>query len=69
MHSPQGRAAYPPDGPDRSGTWHAYLLLCDDGNILFYNTSRIDEIEPGEWPGHVDRALERLMARQSSIGA
>ncbi|MDX3896235.1 MBL fold metallo-hydrolase [Pusillimonas sp.] len=26
------------------------------------------EIAPGEWPGHVDRALERLMAKQSNIG-
>lgn len=27
------------------------------------------EIAPGEWPGLVDHALERLMARQSDIGA
>lgn len=27
------------------------------------------DIAPGEWPGHVDRALERLRNKQSHIGA
>lgn len=26
------------------------------------------KIAPGEWPGHVDRALERLMGRRSNVG-
>ena len=27
------------------------------------------DIAPGEWPGHVDRALERLLNKQSHIAA
>jgi len=34
---------------------HAYLLLHDDGNVLFYNTSRIEEIEHMEQLGGVAR--------------
>lgn len=33
------------ENPAKGLYTHAYLLLRDDGNVLFYNTSRIDEIE------------------------
>lgn len=34
---------------------HAYLLLRDDGNVLFYNTSRVEEFEHMERLGGVAR--------------